>query len=334
MGRLSKIFRKIRKQPGADPGPHHLLKESKWVSKKFLIQAVDDEMSDVMAEFPDREECAPRPSFTHIINLFPAPSEDSTQENTITSMSRAATGYDGDVRLINVQSKDDEDQTPAGFERAPDIMSTISDLKSFSPIRPLPFVFDIIENGVTVANDGDFVVFTNADICLQPHFYSAVAELLAFGFDALVINRRTVGAEFERYFDSPLLAAETGKTHPGFDCFVFQKCLFNDFVRNNSCVGIAGVGQGLLYNLIGVSKKMLLLANATLTYHLGNDRDWLDETLREYTEHNQQEYLGTVRTLLTTVENPESLIGYFRNCANPKEARSLFREFFPGTPEA
>ena len=42
------------------------------------------------------------------------------------------------------------------------------------------------------APDEVFLVYTNADICLMPHFYTSLAGLAAQGFDAMTINRRTI----------------------------------------------------------------------------------------------------------------------------------------------
>ena len=71
--------------------------------------------------------------------------------------------------------------------------------------------------------------------------------------------------------------------HPGFDCFVFPTAWVEDFVANAACVGIGWVMRSLLYNLVVKARRMVILRNAHLTYHYGDDRPWNAPELEEYT---------------------------------------------------
>tara|TARA_B100000676_G_C18030703_1_gene818489 strand:- start:871 stop:1122 length:252 start_codon:yes stop_codon:yes gene_type:complete len=73
--------------------------------------------------------------------------------------------------------------------------------------------------------DDGVMIFINADISLQPAFYRSVRELLCQGYDALVINRRTISPDHTFPTGSALVEAEYGISHPGYDCFVFRKAL-------------------------------------------------------------------------------------------------------------
>ncbi len=117
------------------------------------------------------------------------------------------------------------------------------------------------------------------DICLNPSFYNFIALIISKGFDSFTINRRTVDA-IDDYFEQPeLAAAEIGYFHPGFDCFIIRK----DFV------GVRGVDRSLLFNMVAFSEKCLLIKNVAMTFHLGNDMDWLSREFDEYTGYVRQE---------------------------------------------
>ncbi len=330
MGRFSKLFGRETFRRGFNPKRQpRPLAHCAWVSETLLVQPEGDQLSDAMALFPERGETAARPSLVHVINLYPEQSGDTTQANTIASMQRAAQAYDGALLLINVQAASDPDQTPQGFERAPDLTRSILDVAQVTPPRPLPLLFDILDNGAAQADPGDYIVFTNADICLQPYFYEAVAELISYGFDSLVINRRTVGERFANTPDSALLRSETGKIHPGFDCLIFKKELYDRFIRNDACVGMGGVIMGLLYNMVALSPKMLLLNNVAMTYHFGDDLTWRDDRFRAYMDHNRSQYRQTLRTLLTQAPDPAPLIRFFQTRYNPPEAREVLHAVYP-----
>jgi hypothetical protein len=66
---------------------------------------------------------------------------------------------------------------------------------SFDDNRKLPFIKDII-NIAVAHSSADYVVYTNADIILQPYFYAYLHRQLTLGIDALTINRRRLPATF------------------------------------------------------------------------------------------------------------------------------------------
>ena len=130
-------------------------------------------------------------------------------------------------------------------------------------------------------------------------FYRTVRSILARGVDCVVINRRSV-APLESFGEAPELAAlEVGWAHPGFDCFVFPTAWVEDFVANAACVGIGWVMRSLLYNLVVKARRMVILRNAHLTYHYGDDRPWNAPELDEYTQHN----LGEARAVAKALSN-------------------------------
>ena len=65
--------------------------------------------------------------------------------------------------------------------------------------------------------------------------------------------------------------------------------LFKQFITNQACIGAGLVMRGLLYNLTAHARKMLLLRECHLTFHLGQDRAWQAPELKDYTEYNRQQ---------------------------------------------
>lgn len=174
-----------------------------------------------------------------------------------------------------------------------------ADLRAFQVPRLLPLVFDVIEAAV---DDGcDHVILTNVDICPLPHFYRAVARLLDLGFDALIINRRTLadGAADPSWL--PLWCADPGRIHEGYDCFVFSASAARRFVRNDACVGAGGVMRGLIYDMVATASRLLILTDVHLTCHLGDDKTWTRPELRDYIDHNWQEAIAVLRLVAASI---------------------------------
>jgi hypothetical protein len=220
------------------------------------------------------------------------------QELTARSMIHAA-AFAHDVKLLAVVLREERDLIPPSFKAAPYLRRTVADVRNFALPRPFPLLFDILANGAAAAKSDSYLIFTNSDICLVPNFYCAVRSLLAWGLDCLIINRRTV-APLENYGTLPELAAlEVGGAHPGFDCFVFPAAWVSDFIPNNACVGVGYVMRSLLFNLVVKARRMLILRDAHLTYHYGDDRLWDTPDFREYMEHNVAEARAVLEALST-----------------------------------
>ncbi|MGB5560159.1 MAG: hypothetical protein WBN04_19365 [Paracoccaceae bacterium] len=298
-----------------------------WATPTTLIQRDDQDLSELIAEFPRKDaEDRQSPKLVHMVNLYPPRPDDTVQACTTTSMLDAQHGQDGRVKLVNVQLQSDPDQTPAGFVRSPDIERTIASVDDNLSGRPLPLLFDILESGAQAADPDDFLIYTNADICVQPYFYECVFDLVSRGFDAVIVNRRTIGADFIADHDTPLLHADLGKRHKGYDCFVFRKEAFDRYARNNACIGAASVAMGLLYNMVVHSSKMLILTDVAMTYHFGDDQPWQSGNFADYTSHNRREYLSTLRTLSADEEAREKLEQFVTAWRNPRPSRRLVAE--------
>jgi len=213
-----------------------------------------------------------------------------------------------EVEFLGAVFPSDEKYASNFFDRTAPLWRSAVDLHIFTQPRPVPLLFDILSAARN--SDADYVIFTNVDICPVPHFYRTVAAILATGYDALVINRRTLAGW---PIDPGLLdfmAMDHGRPHEGYDCFVFKRKALDLFVTNEAVVGSGGVMQSLIYNLVATSQRLLILGDVHLTYHLGDDKVWTAPHLRDYIKHNWTEAISTLRLLASA--NPERFRDFCR----------------------
>lgn len=194
------------------------------------------------------------------------------------------------VELFSAQYPEDRDIVPDFFSRTPDLERSILDFRSFAKNRKLPLIKDILDR-LFQASTADYFIFTNVDIALQPFFYLAVASFIQAGHDAFTINRRTIPGHYRSVAEIPLMYAEPGDEHKGYDCFVFARGMYSRFVLGEICVGTAGIGRALLANLVFYSKYFREFRDRHLTFHIGDNCDWRNTDYADYQQENWREYL-------------------------------------------
>lgn len=259
-------------------------------------------------------------SFAHIINPVaagPASDLNIAQPITFESM-RVARDVAGatcpetcDVQLFTTQYPEDHRVLPPGFQVTPDLDRSILDLGQFKVPRKLPIMGDIIQR-LHAASAAEYFIYTNVDIALMPNFYTAVAAIIDSGIDACVINRRTIPARYRRVDELPLMYAEAGAPHPGYDCFVFRRDIVPRFDMGTVCIGAPRVGVVFAANLICYARQFREFSAVHLTFHLGDDGPWQDPRLQDYTDHNTVQRANVFqrlapqfdRTNLPDVTNP------------------------------
>ncbi|MCF8429872.1 MAG: hypothetical protein K9G64_07040, partial [Bacteroidia bacterium] len=155
----------------------------------------------------------------------------------------------------------------------------------------LPFIKDIFEkfNGV---EDVDFLIYTNVDIALMPYFYSAVIAYIHAGHDAIIINRRRLNKHYSSPNDLQLMYADLGKSHPGFDCFIFKKEMLSQFILGNICVGVPFLEATLVHNIVSFAKNPLFVADKHLTFHIG--MEVMPKPFKPYYLHNRVEFFKNI----------------------------------------
>jgi hypothetical protein len=214
-----------------------------------------------------------------------------------------------DVELLAVGYQEDQPLMPEGFEILPPLTRSVLDVQSFPTQRKLPLLKDILSS-LYENSEAEYLIYTNVDIGLQPDFYLAVLEFINQGYDAFVINRRTISNRYRSIDDLPQMWAESGEAHRGWDCFIFHREYYPSFELGNVCIGASRVGLALLANLEAVADHFHEFKDEYLTFHLGDDRSWRDASFQAYTDHNSSE-------LDNVLERLEERYGHFPRSTTP-----------------
>ncbi len=193
-----------------------------------------------------------------------------------------------DVELFTAQYPEDRSIVPDDFHVTPDLDRSILDFGTFQQPRKLPLIKDILDR-LYDALDAEYLIYTNVDIAVLPHFYDSVSAIIDSGFDAFVINRRTIPDHFRNLAELPLMFACVGEKHIGHDCFVFKRDVSDNFELGKTCIGMPLIGQVLIWNLICQANNFKEFTDEHLTFHIGNDETWKDEGFSDYRRHNIEE---------------------------------------------
>ena len=234
----------------------------------------------------------------HVINIFtPDYRSDlyTAQPITLESM-RVAKDFAADkveVALYSAHYEQDEPLVPDYFNKTAHLTKAVTDIKSFYKQKKLPLIHDILTNLYNVS-DAEYFIYTNNDIILQPSFYVCVKSIIEKGHDAFIINRRRIHAGFTKIEDLPAIYAETGKKHPGFDCFIFKRDIFPKMQLGNICIGVPFIGVTMAHNLFCFSRHFKLFDNLHLTAHIGMDIMGLRD---QYYWHNRSEFNKIIKIL-------------------------------------
>jgi hypothetical protein len=239
-------------------------------------------------------------SFAHIINIVSEKENKELaeiQKLTLASFLKAK-NYSGnayDIKQLVCFHKDHPVETDL-FGKLPPLGRSILNVGNFDNKKALPLLKDILQLAYDNST-ADYIIYSNADIGLMPPFYNAVAEEIKKGHDAIVINRRRVPSTLNKVEDLDKIYSEVGKTHIGYDMFIFKRELFSKFILNDTCIGIPYVGNDLFYNLFVFGEKPVLLTDKHLTFHVGLEliKNWGSSSLAK---HNYTEFRKTTKALL------------------------------------
>lgn len=199
--------------------------------------------------------------------------------------------YKNAIRLVTTQFEEDKSIIPKHFEILPNLEKSVIDTHKFSTERKLPLIADILNIAYNHSNS-EYIIYTNSDIILMPYFYDMVMEYIAEGYDAFAINRRRISKQFFNTKNLNAIYAEVGKSHPGFDCFVFKRTIIPKMNFANICVGIPFLEASILYNLIAYSTNFKLFYDKHLTKHIG--MEVMPAHNKEYYWHNRDEFFKKI----------------------------------------
>lgn len=234
-------------------------------------------------------------TIAHIINpVVVGETSDlhAAQPVTFESMQLAQDHAEGNVavELYSAQFPEDRGLVPGWITPTGDLDRSILDVGNFGHPRHLPLIKDILDR-LYEASTADYFIYTNVDIALMPHFYTAVAQLIETGLDAMVINRRTIAKSPSDPAHLPLMWAQAGEKHPGYDCFVFRRDAYPHFDLGTACIGANWIGKVLLANVHAHAQNFRIFEDLHLTFHLGDDRSWKVPHFSDYDRHNESTLL-------------------------------------------
>lgn len=231
------------------------------------------------------------------VKVEPASDLFVAQPVTFETMRRAKAFADDtvDVELFTTQYPEDHPILPHGFTVLPDLPRSVLDVGSFEYQRKLPILADILQ-ALYDATDAEYLIYTNVDIALLPHFYVSAAALLNT-HDSLVINRRTIGGHYAGVSEIPLMYTDIGMKHPGRDCFIFRRDMVPKMQLGTACIGARHIAFVMYLNLLAHSTSLLELTDAHCTFHIGDDRAWKADRNQPYTLHNQAQATALLRQM-------------------------------------
>ena len=213
------------------------------------------------------------------------------QPITFETMRIARESASGQVHVVHFYTKyaDESPLIAEGFQETPDLNRSIADITAFRRKRKLALIKDILDR-LYNSTDAEYLIYTNVDIALTPYFYKVVDQLIEQGYDALIINRRSISKAYTKVQDIPLMWAQVGKPHQGCDCFVFKRSVYPHYQLGTAFVGSGRIGLILAVNLYYHATRFKQLRDSHLTFHIGRDEVWQSADLRDERVHNDNEF--------------------------------------------
>jgi hypothetical protein len=238
---------------------------------------------------------AMHPTFTHLINPFlspPGSEHDVAKRITFASIRTALAYAKARGTAVDCAAACYEEDVPAMEPPArllPLLTRSVQDIAPMTPLRKFPLIGDLLKTAAQ-NSDGEYLIYTNIDIILQPYFYHHVARLLRWikGYaPAFVINRRVVSTAKDPA-ELPRLYAEAGTSHLGYDCFVFPRSWATEIDLGNLCIG-THLFDGVLFAMLDQRSgyRMQCFSRQHLTLHMGDDGAW--HTMQQYKDYNETE---------------------------------------------
>lgn len=204
--------------------------------------------------------------------------------------------------------------------------------------KKVPFFNDILQR-LYDNSTGEYLIYTNLDICLMPNFYTSVKALIERGHDAIIINRRVIAMAHAQHGNLERMYADLGKVHTGYDTFVFKKDLFKKFILKDICVGVPPVGNDLFYNLFVFAENPILENEMHLTFHIGEDlvKSWGDNPLLKHNASEFKKLLKEIAPLMQIEKFPAANRGFIKRhfkwlmnptVSYPLMAKTDFKQFW------
>lgn len=245
------------------------------------------------------------PRILHIINPVKVSEQSDlffAQPITFESLINAKnySRFSESIILSTTQFEEDKSIIPKEFLQLSNLKTSILDLKPKLKGKKLPFIRDILDKTKEI-EACDYIVYTNMDIGVLPHFYDVLFAYISKGHDAVVINRRRISSEFKKIEDLPLIYSQLGESHPGFDCFFFKKELLEKFIFDEICIGIPFLEVSFIHNLFSFAENPIFVPDIHLTFHLG--MDVMPKINKDFYWHNRAVFFKKINPKLKSNYN-------------------------------
>ncbi len=207
---------------------------------------------------------------------------------------------------------EDQSLTPEHMKQTKLLQRSILDYGNFSKQKKLPMLHDILMR-VYEESDAEYIIYTNVDIALMPHFYLTAEKIMNEGYDVVNIFRRTLGDHYQGTDDIPYMYADLGSDHPGTDCFIIKRDLIPKLDLQNVVIGAQFVAFSLRVNLHLFAHKIKEFNRLHMTFHIGDDRVW--EGLDDFSAYNAKEVDKMFESLKkrNDIANPREFERFYNN---------------------
>lgn len=239
------------------------------------------------------------PTVCHIINPVKVnPCNDLSVAQPITFASMLAAKRHcskNNIGFLALTYDEDQQIVPSEFSVAKLPEYSIRNVLLDSTTAKLPLIKDILQTAYN-STKAEYIIYTNVDIAVQPNFYQFVKQKIDEGLDGFIINRRRIPFGNFTPDDLPELYKIKGKSHPGFDCFVFKRELIPQMVLGDVCIGIPFVEATLAHNLFALCDNFKLFDKEFLTFHLG--MEIFKKRNKTLYWHNRRQFFNVVKPAL------------------------------------
>jgi hypothetical protein len=234
----------------------------------------------------------------HLINPYSSGNgsfDSRMQSLTMESMVEAKRFAKKDVHISLCYTclEGDIVEVPSEFIQLSSLSRSIVDVHVDLNGKKLPLIQDIL-NKTEELGPVDYVIYTNMDIIVLPHFYSFIFGKLN-QHDAIVVNRRRIT---QKHIESGLseIYADIGLSHPGFDCFVLEQSLLKSFDMGKICIGIPFLESAFTHHIAALAKSPLYVLDQHLTTHIG--MEVMPKINQSYYWCNRNEFFKTIQPRL------------------------------------
>jgi len=250
------------------------------------------------------------PSVAHVINI--APDNEGTRRSylhvaqpvTFRSMLEARRRVDvpSNVELLCIRHRSESGPTPEGFRELTPASTYawehLPEIADPAVRRGFIRIADVLD-AAHRESKADYLIYTNCDIGVQPHFYREILRRIEGGWDAFCINRQDLPKEWKgQVLDVDHLESvwkAPGIAHRGIDCFVFRRELVPQLDLGHVFIGAPPVGLVLMQQIQRLSRRFDWIKTGRHTFHLGSDRAWRKGSASPYAAANVRAAQGRYR---------------------------------------